>query len=149
MDSLLLIVHKYLMMVVLLDIFVIFFLSALGFFSKKVWSTPLEKITRVSVIFMDIQFTLGLLVYIFFSPIVKTGLSDFSSSMKIPEVRFFLVEHGSLMLIALGLAHVGKVKALKAGTDNQKYKFSMIFFGLVLVVLTVGIPWKRLIQSYI
>jgi hypothetical protein len=44
------------------------------------------------------------------------------------------------MLVALGLAHVGRVRIRKADI-SRRGKLAAIFFGLALVAILASIPW--------
>ena len=57
------------------------------------------------------------------------------------SVRFFVMEHGFMMILAWILVHVGRVAVKKAGTDAAKHKRMLIYFGLALLLILVSIPW--------
>ena len=56
-----------------------------------------------------------------------------------PEV--YTVEHETIMIIAIALAHVGRVRARKAASPAAARTQSIIFFGLSTLLLLVGTPW--------
>lgn len=89
----------------------------------------------------DIQFTLGLLLYIFLSPITRIAFTDFGGAMANSGLRFFAVEHVVGMFIAMALVHVGKAKIRKADAPARRHTLAMIFFGLALLVMLASIPW--------
>src|SRR5437879_1093168 len=60
------------------------------------------------------QMLLGLLLYLVLSPCTAEAMRDFGAAMKSPGLRFSAVELLSLMLVAVVLAHVGRVMARKA-----------------------------------
>ena len=61
--------------------------------------------------------------------------------MKTPQLRFWAVEHLSLMIAAIPvLAHVGRARAKRAG-GVRAHRLTVIFFGLALVAIMLGIPW--------
>jgi hypothetical protein len=45
------------------------------------------------------------------------------------------------MLIAVVLAHVGRVRSKKAQTDAARFKSAAIFYGLALIIILALIPW--------
>jgi hypothetical protein len=61
--------------------------------------------------------------------------------MKDTYTRFFSLEHGLLMIIALILVHVGRVSVKKAPTPAAKHKRTLLFFGLAIVLILAAIPW--------
>ena len=52
-----------------------------------------------------------------------------------------VVEHLFGMIIGTGLAHVGRVKVLKATTDARKHTLAATFYGIALIVILASIPW--------
>ena len=92
---------------------------------------------------MDLQLLLGLALYFFLSPVMKVAFSDFGAAMKDNNLRFFAVEHFSMMLIAVALVHIGRAKSKKAKTDQKKFMTASIFILIALVLILAGIPWSR------
>lgn len=91
---------------------------------------------RLALIFMHIQLVLGLVLY-FISPKV---IFD-AASMKDSLLRFFLVEHIGLMIIAVILITVGYVKSDRAVEEIKKYKLLIIYYTISLVLTLASIPW--------
>ena len=89
---------------------------------------------------LHLQLVIGLMLY-FISPVVKAGLSDMGNAMKSPELRFWTVEHISLMIVAIALITVGRIVSKKTTDSVIKHKKTAIFFLLGLVLILVSIPW--------
>lgn len=90
---------------------------------------------------LDLQMLLGLLLYLVLSPFTAEAMRDFGAAMKNPGLRFFAVEHASMMFAAVILAHVGRVLARKAATPAAKRTRMLVCFGLATVLMIVAIPW--------
>src|SRR5438552_2991686 len=78
---------------------------------------------RWSLFFMlvlDIHMLLGLWLYLVLSPCTAKALADFGTAMRTPALRFWAVEHVSLMLLAVVLVHVGRVLARTARTPGSR-----------------------------
>ena len=114
-----------------------------GWFGKKPWSNLDNRLGLGYTSTIDLQLLLGLLLYFFFSPITKSAFQDFGAAMADADLRFFAVEHLFMMIIAVVLAHIGRSRSRKAGTDNGKHKQAAIFFTLSLLVILAAIPWFR------
>lgn len=95
-----------------------------------------KKLGLFALIFTHLQFVIGLLLY-FMSPKVVFA----AASMKSDVLRFFLVEHALLMLIAVVLITIGYSRAKRAATDAKKFKSILIFYLIGLILILVGIPW--------
>jgi heme A synthase len=90
---------------------------------------------------LDLQMLIGLLLYLVLSPFTAEALRDFSAAMKNPGLRFFAVEHITMMFAAVILAHLGRVLARKASTPAAKRTRLIICFGLATILMIAGIPW--------
>jgi hypothetical protein len=91
---------------------------------------------------LDLELLIGLALYAC-SPLVRTAWSNLAAAMKVQELRFFAVEHLTVMLVAVVLAHVGSVRTKRAATDSQRYRRMLVWYGASLVAILIGIPWWR------
>ena len=92
---------------------------------------------------LDLQITLGLVLYFILSPVTGAALDDFGGAMKNTQLRFFAVEHVIGMLIGTALAHVGRGRVRKAPLE-RKGRTAAIFYGLALLAILASIPWPGL-----
>lgn len=115
-----------------------------GWLGDHAWKKVDNILGIVLTSLMDLQLLTGLVLYFFLSPVTKVAFSDFGGAMKNPDLRFYAVEHLTMMLVAIVLVHVGRAKSKKAVFDRSKFKLGAIFFLIALVVLLAGIPWNRL-----
>jgi membrane protein DedA with SNARE-associated domain len=61
--------------------------------------------------------------------------------MKDTVLRFYLVEHIALMLVAIILITVGYVKAKKKSDPVKKNRTILIYYAIGLILILVSIPW--------
>lgn len=117
-----------------------FFISALimlfraayqGKFSKRTANTA-----KFTLILTHIQFLIGLVLY-FISPKVIFA----ASSMKSTVLRFYLVEHISLMLIAVILLTIGFSKWKKAVDTQAGAKKMFTYYIISFILIMISIPW--------
>src|ERR1044071_865633 len=57
---------------------------------------------------LDVQLLLGLLLYFVLSPNMLVIRENFSEAMRTPGLRFWAVEHVSMMLLAVIVVHIGR-----------------------------------------
>jgi hypothetical protein len=111
--------------------------NAIHKLSKKSRSNTKDCIfNRLALIMMHLQLVFGLVLY-FISPKV---IFEFSS-MQDKILRFFLVEHISLMVIAIILVTIGYIRADRAVTEIKRYKNIIIYYSIVLLIILAAIPW--------
>jgi hypothetical protein len=110
---------------------------------NKPWTKIDNLLGIVFTSLMDIQLLFGLVLYFFLSPVTKMALADFGAAMKDDNLRFYAVEHFSIMIVAVVLVHIGRAKSKKAKTDIGKFRIATIFFLIALALILGGIPWNR------
>ena len=116
--------------------------AILGLVNKQNWTALDNRLGLIFTISFDIQVLLGLILYIA-GPTMQGIWGNFSQAMSNPDMRFFAVEHIFIMIISLGLAHMGRSLAKKAESDIKKHQRAAIFFTLSLFLVLMGIPWAR------
>ena len=93
------------------------------------------------MIFCDVQLILGLIL-LFSNTWIDKIKSGMGPLMKDPTNRFFVVEHGMMMMIAWVLVHIGR-SAVKKTTPENKHKKMLVFFGLAFLIIIISIPWPN------
>lgn len=114
--------------------------ALMGVSGKKPYTSADTKAGLFFMIFLDIQFLLGLILF-FVSPLIKAATADMGAAMKTAALRFFTVEHTLMALVAIALVHIGRSKIKKLTNDGKKHKTALIFFLLALVLILAAIPW--------
>jgi hypothetical protein len=112
-----------------------------GLFGKKEWSDADRKALSFYAISMDVQLLLGLLLYFVLGNWFNMMTSGMGNVMSNSSLRFFAVEHFSVMLIAVILAHVASIMAKRGSTDRAKFRNGAIFLTLSVLAVLVAIPW--------
>ena len=135
--------HNTLRWLILLSLVITLVKYISGWLRNQRWEKTDNVLGIVFTSLMDLQLLTGLVLYFFLSPITKLAMSDFGAAMKDSGIRFYAVEHFSMMLIAVVLVHIGRAKSKKAKTDLAKFKTATIFYLLALVIILAAIPWSR------
>ena len=133
--------HSWLRWLVLLAGLVAVARAVSGVSTRRPW-TPLDDRGGMwFVAALDLQFLIGLLLYVFLSPVTQSAFVDMAAAMAASHIRFFVVEHPFGMIVAIALAHIGRVRVRKASDSESRHKRALIFFGLSLLILLASIPW--------
>ncbi len=119
------------------------FLAWRGWLGRRQWTATEARATRAFVGVLDVQFVLGLLLFAVFSPLTRQAFRDMGAAMRDAPVRYFLVEHPLIMLIAIAAAHIGAVQVRRAANDAERFQKASILLGLSLAALAGFIPWAR------
>ena len=142
MYSLLLALHNIMRWAVVIAALWLLVRTYIGLFTKGDWSDRENGAVRYYTISMDVQLLLGLILY-FVSPVTKAAMSNMGAAMGDGTLRFFGVEHISMMIIAVILAHVGSVLVKRQTESRSKYIRSAIWFTLSILIVVAAIPWWR------
>lgn len=114
-----------------------------GWLKKGDWT---DADRRAGVFFtsaMDTQLLLGLLLYLFFSPITRAALSNIGAAMSDPGARFFALEHLLYMFVAVVFAHLGSTFSKKALQPVDRHRVGAIWYTLSALAIILGMPWMR------
>ena len=137
-----LLIHSWFRWIILILMVVVIIKSILGMVNKDSYS-KLDGILSLSMVnSLRVQFVIGLVLYIFLSPITESAFADFGAAMKDASIRYFAVEHIFVMFVGIGLVEAGAAKAKRATEEAKKYKFQMIFFALSLIIMLSRIPFS-------
>lgn len=143
MYTIILDLHNVLRWILLFSIVVTLGKYFTGWLGNHRWNKLDNVLGIIFTSLMDLQLLAGLWLYFFLSPVTKLAMSDFGAAMKDENLRFFAVEHISMMLLAVVLIHIGRAKSKKAKVDRNKFKIGFIFYTLALVLILAAIPWSR------
>jgi hypothetical protein len=95
----------------------------------------------IMVTALDLQMLLGLILYFALSPFTVQAMQDFGAAMRTPQLRFWAVEHITMMIAAVLLTHVGRVLSRKATNPSAKRMRMLICYGLATLLMFAGTPW--------
>jgi hypothetical protein len=138
MYDLLLILHSWLRWPALLAGVAATFMA---FASRPGSEAGSDKAGLIFTILLDVQFLLGILLYAVFSPTTAAVFDDFGGAMGDPVARFWAVEHITLMLASVVVAHIGRVLARKARTPAARRTRLLVSFAIATLGMLAAIPW--------
>jgi len=136
-------IHNLVRWVVLITAVFALYRMVRGLMTKSAWEKPDRLAGMLFTSALDLQLLLGLMLYFIFSPVVKSFITNFSTAIQNPALRYWGFDHVGLMIAAVALGHIGSAAAKKDLPDSDKFKRSLLFFTLALICLLVGIPWSR------
>lgn len=110
-----------------------------GLSSNKTYTSSDSRSNFFFMLSMDIQLLVGLALY--YSGQWFERLKHLGDNMKDPTLRFFTMEHEAIMILAWILVHVGRVMVKKAPSPSAKFKRSLVFFGISLLLILIAMPW--------
>jgi len=130
--------HSLLRFIVLLLLIVVVVNAFLGMNGKKPFG-KMDNLLGLSLFSVThTQLLVGLALY-FTSSFVVFG----SDTMKDASLRYWTVEHITLMLVAIALITMARITVKKMTDDTAKHKRMFIFNALALVIILVAIAMSK------
>lgn len=113
------------------------------FFGDKEFDAKDFRISLFALITMHIQLLLGIILFFtkdYFGTISEMG--GMGELMKNNDLRNKVIEHPTLMIIAVALVTVGYSKHKKKLVSKPKFKMLAIFYTIALACVLYMIPWS-------
>ena len=144
MDTGLLHTHSLLRYFVLIMLVVVVVVSLQKWLGRKPYSTIDNKLGLYLFIFTHLQLLIGVLLY-FISDLVQFN----SSTMKNAELRYWAVEHVTMMAIAIVLITMARITTKKLTDAMAKHKRMFLFnvIALLLIVVSILMSGRGIISS--
>lgn len=101
-----------------------------------------KRFALINLILAHLQLIIGLVLYIFISPIAKAARES-GEMWSDPNYRFYGVVHISVMIIGIVLITIGYSKSKRQEDSASKFKTLSLFYTLGLVFILSGIPWDN------
>ena len=112
-----------------------------GWQAQRKYTVADKKIGSFFIGSLHLQLVIGLLLYFVYSPVVQMAMSNMKVAMKDKELRFYAMEHLTMMIIGIAVAQIGSIKARKKSSDTSKFKTAFIWFAVALFIILLMIPW--------
>lgn len=141
MYQVLLPLHSLVRWLVLITLVFAIFRAYRGKVNHQSFSNFDHVIMMITVKVVQIQFCIGVALYIL-SPVVKYFLHNFREAVHFREVRFFGMEHITMMVLAVATITIGSDKVIKVSEDQRKYKIMFLWFSIGLFLILTSIPWS-------
>jgi hypothetical protein len=136
--------HSYLRWGVLVLGAIVCSINASGWVRRGEWTRANERLHIAFVAAIDLQFTLGALLYLWLSPYVRAFYAAPGSAVKEATLRFFGVEHVFSMLIAVSIIHIVRVRSKRVATGALRHRRVLLGTLAALALILIAIPWPFL-----
>jgi hypothetical protein len=142
MYNALLFIHSYVRYIVLILLIVVIIASAIGLVNKKPYSNSDNKLGLFLLIFTHLQFLVGIILYFVSPAVIFSG-----EAMKDSTTRYWLVEHGFGMIVAIALITAARATSKKMTDAQAKYRRLLIFnlIAFLIIVLTISFSGRDFI----
>jgi hypothetical protein len=111
---------------------------------RDVWSRGDERAHVALVGMADLQLLLGLFLYFVASPVTRAFWADPRRAMPDSTLRFFGMEHVTMMLVGIAVLHVGRRRSKRAPNDEARRRTVFRFTLAAFLVVLSSVPWPFL-----
>lgn len=140
MYQILLPLHSLVRWFVLISLVFAIYRAYRGKFKKLDFSAFDHNVMLMAIKILQIQFCIGVALYVI-SPIVRYFLNNFKTAVHLREIRFFGMEHITIMVASVVVITLGSEKVIKANDPQQKYRIMALWFTIGLILILSSIPW--------
>ena len=120
------------------------FNALMGKIKSKDFESKDLRISLFGLIFSHFQLLIGLMLYSVSPLLNQWSKLSIVNLMSNRQIRFYLVEHPFLNIIAIVLITVGWSVHKKQSEPEKKFLRIIIFYGLGLLLSLTRIPWEDL-----
>lgn len=140
MYSFFIVLHSFIRWIVLFILLYSLYRSCRGLVLKRSFNRLDHVIRSITVSIVHMQFAIGVFLY-FKSPIVGYFLRNFSEAVHVRDLRFFGMEHITMMVLAVASVTIGSISAKRKRTDREKFRTIVVWFSIALFIIFISIPW--------
>jgi hypothetical protein len=133
-------IHSWLRWFALIMMLLVIFRSLNGWLGKKSFTKSDNTFATIMIAFLHTQLLLGIILY-FMTGYHNAFAQGMGTVMKNSSLRFWAVEHGFTMVLAVVLAQIGKSRIKKIKADYKKHQILAIYTLTALVLILSRIPW--------
>ncbi|MBI2835399.1 MAG: hypothetical protein HYX76_13330 [Acidobacteria bacterium] len=112
-----------------------------GWIGRRSWDPQDERASLLLLVALDVQLLLGLLLYLFLSPFTTLALREMGVAMRNAPLRYWAVEHLTMMLVAVVIVHVARVRIKRAADPTARHRRATVLFAVALILILAAIPW--------
>ncbi|MXV14283.1 hypothetical protein [Hufsiella ginkgonis] len=140
MYPILLPLHSLLRWLVLAALLIAICRAFYGWLNTRPFSRHDDLLRHWTATICHIQFMVGLTLY-FVSPLARYFISHTGEAIHMREIRFFGMEHITMMFIGIAIISTGSAKAKRKQTDREKFKTMAVWYAVGLLIILSSIPW--------
>lgn len=108
-----------------------------GLIKNQAYTGGIHKLHLSTRVLLNIQMLIGLTLYV-----MKGYYHTWTNLSNLPDmIGFFAIGHIVVMFIGISLVNIGYQRAIKAETDQAKYKRIAIFYTIGCLLIFLMIPW--------
>jgi hypothetical protein len=109
--------------------------------SGMAWRRSNDRASLVFLIAADVQLLLGVTLFTVGPPWFVTFMRAPAAAMTSDLLRYWTIEHGFGMIVAIIFAHIGRASIRRHADPLAKNRSAAIWLTLSLVTMLLTVPW--------
>ncbi len=138
--TIVLLVHSWLRWPLLALFLLLLARAGAGWARRTPWRPADTSLLQAATHLLSLQFLIGLLLYVAFSPSIRAAFEDIGAAMRDAQLRYFLAEHTLLMAIAVTFMHIAAGRIKRAAAE-RRFRRTAIAVLITLLLVGAAIPW--------
>jgi len=118
--------------------------SAYALSRGSVYGLQDQRLARGFIGALNLQFLLGIMLYVALSPMVRMAWADWGAAMASSPLRFFAIEHQVAALVAIGIGQAGIGWVRRTQDDRTRHRRGLFTAAGCLLMILIAIPWPFL-----
>ncbi|MBV8253574.1 MAG: hypothetical protein JO154_13285 [Chitinophaga sp.] len=141
MYAFLLALHSLVRWLVVIALVVSLFTTWRGWLQSRAFTAKNRLLRTCTTAISHTQGLIGIVLYVI-SPVVQYFLQHFGQAVKLREIRFFGLEHSSMMLTGIVMLTIGAYKSKRRPAGKEQFKILAIWYTIAFVIMFFSIPWS-------
>lgn len=113
---------------------------AVGWLRGSGWSRLDDRLTLAFAVSLDVQWVVGLVLYLGVSVLGMTALaSEGVRVVRSPELRFWAIVHPLLATAALAIAHGARIRLRSVAAPTARHRLTALSFGVAVALVVAAV----------
>lgn len=129
----------YLISSVFLIIAVVLIIWAVrGWVNSRDFSPVFSRLSYFFNLLLYLQFFTGVFLYFFLKSEIEADGVSLEQAIDQSNIKFWVIEHVSLMLFALLISQIGRLFIRQISSDRLKYRAASFYYGISFIVVIIS-----------
>ena len=109
-----------------------------GWLKNRPCHPVFRKLSNIFMIGLYLELLTGLALYFFLQPEQSEHLPSLEEAIRQNELRFWAIEHVTLMVFALILAQIGRLLIARTQSDKKRYRNASLYYGGAFLLIVAS-----------
>ena len=112
--------------------------AIIGWAQGKQYKPAFKRLSFFFTLFLYLELLTGIFLYIYLKYEIHTSGMSLEQAVRQSNIKFWVIEHVSLMLFALLLSQIGMLFIKQITSDRKKFRAATFYFGISFIVVLIS-----------